>query len=114
MANPTRIPPSLKPPERRSKPPISRQMIPAKGNGGLFNFGTISTAARADLKVYAFLGLMGENAEPPPGRRVAQKIPSVSVMKAAGKNSNLLRQDLVDQPMFLADTPGPAPGEFMS
>ena len=38
IANPTKAVPSLKPPEMRSKPPISRQMIPAKGNGGLFIF----------------------------------------------------------------------------
>ena len=64
MAKPTRIPPSRKPPEMRSKPPSSRQMIPAKGKGGLFNFGTRLAAAGSDLKVHAFLGLkMGENAE---------------------------------------------------
>ena len=34
-------------------------------------------------------------------------------MQPASKNSDLVRQDLIDQSMFLVDAPGQAPGEFV-
>lgn len=34
-------------------------------------------------------------------------------MAPASKNSDLVRQDLIDQSMFLVDAPGPASGEFV-
>jgi hypothetical protein len=34
-------------------------------------------------------------------------------MKAAGKDADLVWQDLINQPVFLVDAPRPAPREFV-
>src|SRR5271156_6573760 len=36
-----------------------------------------------------------------------------SIVVAAGKDADLIRQDLIYQPVFLTDPPRPAPREFM-
>jgi hypothetical protein len=37
----------------------------------------------------------------------------ISIVEPASEDPDLVRQDLIDQSMFLVDAPGPAPGEFV-
>jgi hypothetical protein len=39
--------------------------------------------------------------------------PVISIVVAASENADLVRQDLIDQPVFQVDAPRPAPGEFV-